>query len=135
MDVVATDLDVARDEARDRRVTAAEHDVLAGAHEGVVHDLVWTRAVASPDGLLIKALPMALGEVAVADLCGARVEPDAAAEVRIRLAVDVHPVEHQVVRLRGYRRGAAIAEVQETVVLRMQRRCHCHLEADQPPSV
>ncbi len=50
-EVIASDLDVRWNQARDARVAPAEHDVFARAFEIVVDDLEGARAIEAENGL------------------------------------------------------------------------------------
>src|SRR5678816_1561861 len=59
-DVVPADRDVARGEADNGRIPAAEHDVLTGAREEIVLDEVRPRAIPPLDGLRVESLRVAI---------------------------------------------------------------------------
>jgi hypothetical protein len=92
-DVVAPDLDVARDEAGDPRRPAAEEQHLVAALDVVVLDLVRARAVPGGDALGLVLVAVAVGEVGVDHGRAGAVERDAAAHVERRRAVDVRARE------------------------------------------
>src|SRR5262245_55935671 len=115
--MVATELDVRRNEVRDRRISAAEHEILPCAFEIVVYDLEWAGAIPAADGLGIGALLVAVGDVRVNDRGRGAVERYAAPKGGRRAAMDIDPVKYQVVRQLG-QRGFFVAERDYTKDLR-----------------
>src|SRR5262245_23952118 len=65
--IVTAELDVRRNEVGDRRISAAEHEILARAFEIIVDDLKGTGAIPSADGLGIGAPLVAVRDVRVND--------------------------------------------------------------------
>src|SRR5262245_30442458 len=111
--VVATELDVRRHEIGDARVGAAEDEILSGALEIVVDDLERAGAIPAADGLGLRPLIVAVGDVRV-NLGGrGAVERDAAPQRGRRAAVDIEPVQDQVTRHLGQRR-CVITELDQT---------------------
>ena len=97
-EVVAADLDVGGHQVRDRRILPAEHDVLPARLQVVVHDLEGPRAVRAHDRLGIPIRELEVRQVRVDHGCGRRVHENAADASPGRVAVDVAPVEDDVVR-------------------------------------
>ncbi len=131
--------DVRRDEIRDRRIGAAEQEVLGRALEVVVLDQIRAGAVVAADRLRVLADGLALGDVGVDDRRVAAVQRDAPLLAERRITVDVHAIDDEGIRhLRELRlRGVARAErddvavalrvrlefqEQELVVVRRRRR-------------
>ncbi len=99
-DMVADEPDVARHEARNRRVRAAEQEDLTCRFQVVVEDAVRPRSVPSRNRLAVLADRFDVRDPGVLDDGLAAVERDASLLSRARVAVDVAAVEDQVARNR-----------------------------------
>ena len=112
-EVIAPDFDVRRHEVRNRRIGAAEQHVLAGAFKVVVDDLEGAGTAPAGEGLRVGADLLAIRDVRVDDGRGPRVQRNRAPEATLGIAVQVGPIEDQVVRQRrvGLRRAAQVDEL------------------------
>ena len=97
-EVVPPDLDVRRDEVRDRRIGAAEHHVLARRLEVVVHDAEGSRPVPAGDGLRVGADLLEVGEVASRRRGRPARSARCPAARPVAVAVQVAALEDEVVR-------------------------------------
>src|SRR5213594_2313088 len=95
--VVAEDLDVRGHEIADRRIDAAEHDVLAGALEVVVGDLERAGPVPARDGLGVSAHFLDVRDVGIDHRSVPAVERDAAAGPSARVAAKEAALDDHVV--------------------------------------
>ena len=100
-EVVVPYFDVRGNQALDARVSATEHDVLAGALEVVVHDLERAGPVESEDGLRVVADHVRLGYVGVDDRGGCAVQQDTAEQIPGRVPVNIASIEDEVSRSLG----------------------------------
>jgi len=128
-EVVAADLDVGGHEVHDGGIGAAEHDVLAGSLQVVVDDPEGSRPIPAADGLRVSADLVHVADVRVNDGRPGAVHRDAPPQVRGRSAVNVHPVEDQVVR-HVRRRGGSVPQRDQVVAGDVRR--DRELQADEP---
>src|SRR5439155_14643882 len=132
-EVITTDLDVRRHEVGDRRVAAAEHDILAGRLQIVVDDLEGPWATPAHDGLGVLRLVLEVGEVGIDDGERFAVECDAAHGGLTGISVDIAPVDDQVGGQHLVAGLAPVAEFDEGVDQRAGQGFD--LDADEPKMV
>jgi hypothetical protein len=113
--VVAADLDVGGHEVRDRRIGAAEHNVLAGPLQVVIDDPIGTGTVPTPDRLAILTVQLDICDVTLDDSGVGAVQGDAPLQSALRRAVDVAAIQEQVVGNlgEGVLFGRAVAQSDE----------------------
>src|SRR5207237_7132246 len=95
--------DARRDQVREARIGASEHDVLAGRLEIVVLDEKRSRTVPPEYRLRILVQPLEVREIRVDDARVAAVESEASALAVRRVAVEVAAIHLEVPRRRGER--------------------------------
>ena len=94
--MVVAKLDVAGHQVRDRRIGAAKHHVLARALKIIVDDLEGSRAIPAADGLRVKSLDVRVAQIGVDDRGVGAVQGRAAEAILLRVAVNVHAIQDQV---------------------------------------
>ena len=97
-DVVARNLDVARNQSGRRRHPAAEHDILSGPLDVIVDDAIGAGPVPARDGLRVGIRGLDVGDITVEHIRRATVQRDPALLPFRRMPVDVHAIEDDVMR-------------------------------------
>ena len=92
-------MDVGGNQVRDCRVAASEEDIRPGGLEVVVVDPQWPGSVQRVDGLRVARAVDEIGQVGVDDRAVRELELDPAPNVMKDVAVEVAPVDDDVMSL------------------------------------
>src|SRR5262249_4241885 len=127
---VAAHLDVVRDQIRERRIGAAENDVLARGLQQVVDDLERPGAERTADRLRVAVRVGEVGDGGIDHGDAHPVHQDAPAEIALVIAMEVRAIDDDVGRLRVDTWLGADAELDQVRYL-TNRSSDADVEADQ----